>query len=141
MNPFRIRQATKDSAKIAGLNVLRVLNEPTAAALAYKFDNRQNFIGQTNILVYDLGGGTFDVSIINNSVVASNGDTHLGGEDFDCHLVSFYMQEFKRKQKIDLEGNIRAMRRLRTACEVGVNYLPLKLQKLMYVLCVVELIL
>ncbi|XP_052078718.1 heat shock protein 70 B2-like [Mytilus californianus] len=115
------RQATKDSGSIAGLNVLRIINEPTAAALAYGLD--KNLKGEKNVLIYDLGGGTFDVSILTIDegsmfeVRSTAGDTHLGGEDFDIRMVDFFMQEFKRKHHKDMSGNNRAVRRLRTACE------------------------
>lgn len=97
------RQATIDAGKIAGLNVLRLLNEPTAAAIAYNFN--ESFHGAPTVLVYDLGGGTFDVSILDcsgNRVIASNGDTHLGGGDFDSRLVEHCLNEFLKKHKIDL---------------------------------------
>jgi len=114
------RQATKDAGAIAGLNVLRIINEPTAAAVAYGFD-RQNGVNK-NILIIDLGGGTFDVSILNIEdaifeVKATAGDTHLGGEDFDTKLVEYFVEEFKRKNKKDLTESKRSLRRLRTACE------------------------
>jgi L1 cell adhesion molecule like protein len=115
------RQATKDAGAIAGLNVLRIVNEPTAAALAYGLD--KNLEGEKNILIFDLGGGTFDVSILTVSegsmfeVRATAGDTHLGGEDFDNRLVEQLMQEFKRKYRKDMSGNKRAVRRLRSAAE------------------------
>ena len=114
------RQATKDAGSIAGLNVLRIINEPTAAAIAYGLD--KNGQGESNILIFDLGGGTFDVSLLTIDdgifeVKATAGDTHLGGEDFDNRLVSWCVQEFKRKTKKDPSGNNRALRRLRTACE------------------------
>ena len=115
------RQATKDAGHIAGLNVLRIINEPTAAALAYGLD--KNLKGEKNVLIFDLGGGTFDVSVLTIDegslfeVKSTAGDTHLGGEDFDNRLVNHFVQEFKRKYKKDLSGNARAMRRLRTACE------------------------
>merc|ERR1711904_473279 len=114
------RQATKDAGAIAGLNVLRIINEPTAAAIAYGLDKKTS--GETNVLIFDLGGGTFDVSLLTIDdgifeVKATAGDTHLGGEDFDNRLVNHFVQEFKRKHKKDLTGNARAMRRLRTACE------------------------
>ena len=117
------RQATKDAGQIAGLNILRIINEPTAAAIAYGLDKKGS--GDTsdkNILIFDCGGGTFDVSILNIDdsifeVRATAGDTHLGGEDFDSVLVLHFIQEFKRKHKIDLSDNKRALRRLRTACE------------------------
>lgn len=115
------RQATKDAGSIAGLNVLRIINEPTAAALAYGLD--KSLKGEKNVLIFDLGGGTFDVSILSIDegslfeVRSTAGDTHLGGEDFDNRLVNHFMEEFKRKYKKDLSGNVRALRRLRTACE------------------------
>jgi L1 cell adhesion molecule like protein len=114
------RQATKDAGIIAGLNVLRIVNEPTAAAIAYGLD--QNTEGERNVLIYDLGGGTFDVSILSIEggifeVKATAGDTHLGGEDFDNRLVDHFIQEFKRKHKKDVGCDKRALRRLKTACE------------------------
>ena len=114
------RQATKDAGTIAGLNVLRIINEPTAAAIAYGLDKKGQ--GEHNVLIFDLGGGTFDVSLwsIDDGIFevkATAGDTHLGGEDFDNRLVNHFAQEFKRKYKKDITGNQRALRRLRTACE------------------------
>ncbi|XP_027729758.1 heat shock 70 kDa protein 1B [Vombatus ursinus] len=114
------RQATKDAGVIAGLNVLRIINEPTAAAIAYGLDRSGR--GERNVLIFDLGGGTFDVSIltIDNGIFevkATAGDTHLGGEDFDNRLVNHFVEEFKRKYKKDISQNKRAVRRLRTACE------------------------
>merc|ERR1712230_39760 len=114
------RQATKDAGLIAGLNVLRIINEPTAAAIAYDLDKKVE--GERNVLIFDLGGGTFDVSLLTIEegifeVKATAGDTHLGGEDFDNRLVNHFAQEFKRKHKKDFTNNPRAMRRLRTACE------------------------
>ena len=114
------RQATKDAAIIAGLNCLRIINEPTAAALAYGLDKKIN--GEQNILIFDLGGGTFDVSLLTIDegifeVKATAGDTHLGGEDFDNNLVQHFIEEFKRKHKCDIIGNARAIRRLKTAAE------------------------
>ncbi|KAM8952284.1 heat shock 70 kDa protein [Pelodytes ibericus] len=114
------RQATKDAGVIAGLNVLRIINEPTAAAIAYGLDKGSR--GERNVLIFDLGGGTFDVSILTIDdgifeVKATAGDTHLGGEDFDNRMVSHFMEEFKRKHKKDISQNKRALRRLRTACE------------------------
>ena len=114
------RQATKDAGMIAGLNVLRIINEPTAAAIAYGLDKKTT--GERNVLIFDLGGGTFDVSLLTIEegifeVKATAGDTHLGGEDFDNRLVNHFVQEFKRKHKKDLTSNARALRRLRTACE------------------------
>ena len=115
------RAATKDAGIIAGLNVLRIINEPTAAALAYGLDKKLK--GEKNVLIFDLGGGTFDVSILTIDegslfeVKATAGDTHLGGEDFDNRLVNHFVQEFQRKHKKDISQNARALRRLRTACE------------------------
>jgi len=116
------RQATKDAGTICGLNVLRVINEPTAAAIAYGLDKKDSSAGEKNVLIFDLGGGTFDVSILSIDdgifeVKSTHGDTHLGGEDFDNRLVDHFVKEFKRKNKKDITGNKRALRRLRTACE------------------------
>merc|ERR1712064_123160 len=117
------RQATKDAGVISGLNVLRIINEPTAAAIAYGLDKkRSNSDGESNVLIFDLGGGTFDVSILSIEdgifeVKSTAGDTHLGGEDFDNRLVEHFIKEFKRKHKKDISQNKRAIRRLRTACE------------------------
>jgi L1 cell adhesion molecule like protein len=114
------RQATKDAGTIAGLNVLRIINEPTAAAIAYGLDKKSD--KERNILIFDCGGGTFDVSIltIDDSIFevkSTAGDTHLGGEDFDTLMVEYFMAEFKKKNKKDMSENKRAVRRLRTACE------------------------
>ncbi|KAF5180950.1 Chaperone protein dnak [Thalictrum thalictroides] len=116
------RQATKDAGVIAGLNVLRMINEPTAAAIAYGLDKKASRVGEQHVLIFDLGGGTFDVSLLTIEegifeVKATAGDTHLGGEDFDNRLVNHFVAEFKRKHKKDISGNARALRRLRTACE------------------------
>ena len=116
------RQATKDAGAIAGLNVMRIINEPTAAAIAYGLDKKASRTGEKNVLIFDLGGGTFDVSLLTIEegifeVKATAGDTHLGGEDFDNRLVNHFVAEFKRKHKKDISGNPRALRRLRTACE------------------------
>merc|ERR1711861_86031 len=113
------RQATKDAGSISGLNVLRIINEPTAAAIAYGLDKKGP---EKNVLIFDLGGGTFDVSLLTIEegifeVKATAGDTHLGGEDFDNRMVEYFTQEFKRKNRKDLSDNQRALRRLRTACE------------------------
>jgi len=115
------RQATKDAGVISGLNVLRIINEPTAAAIAYGLDKKKG-AQECNVLIFDLGGGTFDVSILTIEegifeVKSTAGDTHLGGEDFDNRMVDHFVNEFKRKHKKDLTGNKRALRRLRTACE------------------------
>jgi len=117
------RQSTKDAGIIAGLNVLRIINEPTAAAIAYGLDNESKLKHKAeNVLIFDLGGGTFDVSLLTIEegvfeVKATAGDTHLGGEDFDHRMVQFFVDEFKRKYKKDISNNDRALRRLRTACE------------------------
>merc|ERR1719238_105459 len=116
------RQATKDAGTISGLNVLRIINEPTAAAIAYGLDKKGASASEKNVLIFDLGGGTFDVSILSIDdgifeVKSTAGDTHLGGEDFDNQLVNHFVTEFKRKHKKDLTSNKRALRRLRTACE------------------------
>ncbi|XP_014274983.1 heat shock-related 70 kDa protein 2 [Halyomorpha halys] len=114
------RQATKDAGTIAGLNVLRIINEPTAAAVAYGLDKRKS--GEVNVLIFDLGGGTFDVSVLTIDdgvfeVKSTAGDTHLGGEDFDNRMVQFFIEDFRRKYKKDIGENKRAIRRLLTACE------------------------
>jgi len=115
------RQATKDAGAICGLNVLRIINEPTAAAIAYGLDKKG--AGERNVLIYDMGGGTFDVSVLTIEdgifeVKSTAGDTHLGGEDFDNRVVDFCLQDFKRKNRgKDMAGNQRAIRRLRTQCE------------------------
>ena len=116
------RQATKDAGIIAGLNVLRIVNEPTAAAIAYGLDKKKGNEKEKNVLIFDLGGGTFDVSILSIEdgifeVKSTAGDTHLGGEDFDNRIVDHFVKEFQRKHKKDITGNKRALRRLRTACE------------------------
>merc|ERR1712142_925578 len=115
------RQATKDAGVISGMNVLRIINEPTAAAIAYGLDKKKGAT-ESNVLIFDLGGGTFDVSILTIEegifeVKSTAGDTHLGGEDFDNRMVDHFVNEFKRKHKKDIKGNKRALRRLRTACE------------------------
>merc|ERR1712076_231089 len=114
------RQATKDAGTIAGLNVQRIINEPTAAAIPYGLDKKDQ--GERNVLIFDLGGGTFDVSLLTIDdgifeVKATNGHTHLGGEDFDNVLVDYCINDFKKKTGHDIVGNARAMRRLRTQCE------------------------
>merc|ERR1712003_389492 len=113
------RQATKDAGSISGLNVLRIINEPTAAAIAYGLDQKGD---EKNVLIFDLGGGTFDVSLLTIEegifeVKATAGDTHLGGEDFDNRMVDFFLQDFKRRHRKDMSQNQRSLRRLRTACE------------------------
>ena len=115
------RQATKDAGTISGLNVLRIINEPTAAAIAYGLD-KQTGKKEENVLIFDLGGGTFDVSLLALEdglfeVKATNGNTHLGGEDFDNRLVEYCAGEFRRKTSIDIKKNAKALRRVRAACE------------------------
>jgi len=114
------RQATKDAGNIAGLNILRIINEPTAAAMAYGLNTDSKT--ERNVLIYDFGGGTFDVSLLNIDdgvfeVLATSGDCHLGGEDIDNRLVKHFTNEFKRKHKKDLSGNPRSVKRLKVACE------------------------
>merc|ERR1712226_582116 len=114
------RLATKDAGTISGLNVLRIINEPTAAAIAYGLDSKSS--QEKNVLIFDLGGGTFDVSLLNITggvfaVKATAGDTHLGGEDFDNTLLEHFKKDFERKNKVDMTGDARALRRLRSACE------------------------
>ena len=123
------RQATKDAGKIAGLKVERIINEPTAAALAYGLDNQ----GDRKIVVYDLGGGTFDVSVLEISegvieVKATNGDTSLGGDDFDRHIITYITEEFKKDSGIDLSGDKMAIQRLREAAEKAKIELSSKLE-------------
>merc|ERR1719445_2716499 len=113
------RQATKDAGLIAGLNVMRIINEPTAAAIAYGLDKKAK---EKNILVYDLGGGTFDVSILTIDegvfeVLATSGDTHLGGEDFDQQIMNYFLGRIKKKYKKDLTKDARSMAKLRRECE------------------------
>merc|ERR1711915_1124639 len=113
------RQATKDAGSISGLNVLRIINEPTAAAIAYGLDKKGD---EKNVLIFDLGGGTFDVSLLTIEegifeVKSTAGDTHLGGEDFDNRMVDYFLQDFKRRHRKDMSQNQRSLRRLRTACE------------------------
>src|SRR5712672_2284857 len=112
------RQATKDAGKIAGLEVLRIVNEPTAAALAYGLDKKK----EEKIAVYDLGGGTYDISVLELGdgvfeVKATNGDTHLGGDDFDQRIIDWLVQEFKKDQGIDLRNDRQALQRLKEAAE------------------------
>ena len=114
------RQATKDAGKIAGLEVKRIINEPTAAALAYGLDKKK----EEKIVVYDLGGGTFDVSVLELGdgvfeVKSTNGDTHLGGDDFDVAIINYLIDEFKKDQGIDLKQDKAAMQRLKEAAEIG----------------------
>ena len=114
------RQATKDAGRIAGLEVLRIINEPTAASLAYGLDKE----GSQKILVYDLGGGTFDVSILEIGdgvfeVLATNGDTHLGGDDFDERMINYMADEFKKENGIDLRQDRMAYAALEGSCRKG----------------------
>merc|ERR1711920_1091283 len=113
------RASTKDAGTIAGMNVARIINEPTAAAIAYGLDKKG---GEKNILVFDLGGGTFDVSILTIDggvfeVVSTNGDTHLGGEDFDQRVMEYFIKLIKKKYGKDISADKRAMQKLRRACE------------------------
>ncbi|KEH15383.1 putative Heat shock protein 70 family [Medicago truncatula] len=115
------RQSTRDAGAIAGLNVLGILNEPTAAAIAYGFDTKPSH-GHRNVFIFDLGGGTLDVSVLkfengDINVKAIVGDTHLRGQDFDNAMVNHFVKVFLRKYKIDISGDPRAVRRLKTACE------------------------
>src|SRR5690606_20231957 len=112
------RNATKDAGRIAGLEVLRIINEPTASSLAYGLDKKED----EKIAVYDLGGGTYDISILDLSegvfqVLASNGDTHLGGDDFDQRIIDWLADEFKKQEGIDLRGDRMALQRLKEAAE------------------------
>ncbi|VFQ89039.1 unnamed protein product [Cuscuta campestris] len=140
------RQATKDAGIIAGLNVLRIINEPTAAAIAYGLDKKGSASGDPvvkNILVFDLGGGTFDVSIVRLEkdvfeVKAVNGDTHLGGGDFNNRMVSHFVAEFERKHKKDLSGNPRALGRLRAACERAKRNLTSAIETSINIECLFE---
>ncbi|KAM5556357.1 heat shock cognate 70 kDa protein-like [Rosa sericea] len=116
------RVATKRAGISAGLNVMRIINEPTAAAIAYGLDKKAGWYSKRNVLIFDLGGGTLDVSLLTIGdgvfeVKATAGDTHLGGEDFDTKMVNYCVEEFKRKHNLDVGGNIRTLRRLRNACE------------------------
>ncbi|KAI3829462.1 hypothetical protein L1987_03587 [Smallanthus sonchifolius] len=117
------RQATKDAGYVAGLNVLQIVNEPTAAAIAYGLDMINDITCETNVLIFDLGGGTFDVSLVTIDgegkiqVKAVAGDTHLGGQDFDNEMVDHFIKEFNRKHKCDMKSNTKAVGRLRVACE------------------------
>jgi len=120
------RQATKDAGTIAGLNVMRIINEPTAAAIAYGMDKKE---GEKNVLVFDLGGGTFDVSLltIDNGVfevVATNGDTHLGGEDFDQRVMEHFIKLYKKKKGKDLRKDVRAVQKLRREVEKAKRPFP-----------------
>ncbi|PRQ59145.1 putative Heat shock protein 70 family [Rosa chinensis] len=116
------REATKKAGITAGLNVMRIINEPTAAAIAYGLDKKSGWYSKRNVLIFDLGGGTLDVSLLTIGdgvfeVKATAGDTHLGGEDFDTKMVNYCVEEFKRKRNLDVSSNIRTLRRLKNACE------------------------
>nr|GEU58239.1 probable mediator of RNA polymerase II transcription subunit 37c [Tanacetum cinerariifolium] len=135
------RQSTKDAAKVAELEVMRIINEPTAAAIAYALDKRDDTIGKMNVLVFDLGGGTFDVSILTIDerrvieVKATGGDTHLGGEDFDNRMVNHFVREFKRKHKEDISKNLKALGRLRVECERAKRITSTAIQTIISVDC------
>ncbi|XP_021767693.1 heat shock cognate 70 kDa protein-like [Chenopodium quinoa] len=127
------RQATKDAGVIAGLNVMRIINEPTAAAIAYCLDRQCTSNGATkNILVFDLGGGTFDVSLvaIKKGVFEVSGDTHLGGRDFDNRLLSHFIAEFERKHNKDISANRRAVGRLRPALDFSCSITRARFEKM-----------
>ncbi|KAJ3669450.1 hypothetical protein LUZ60_011400 [Juncus effusus] len=137
------RRATKDAGAIAGLKVLRIMDEPTAAAVAYGFDKTTVNSDEKNVLIFDLGGGTFDVALLSIKfgkfeVRATAGDTHLGGEDFDDRLVEHFMKEFKRKHHKDISGNARSLRRLRTACERAKRNLSFSTQTTVEVDCLYD---
>ncbi|XP_078176576.1 heat shock cognate 70 kDa protein-like [Carex rostrata] len=138
------RQATKDAGLIAGLNVMRIMDEPTAAAVAYNFDrNDVSSPVKKNVLIFDLGGGTFDVSLLSIrhgaiEVKATAGDTHLGGEDFDNRMLSHFVEEFRRKQRKDISTNPRALRRLKNACEQAKRILSTTTQTAVSLDCLYE---
>ncbi|RWR76777.1 heat shock cognate protein 2-like protein [Cinnamomum micranthum f. kanehirae] len=137
------RQSTKDAGFIAGLNVLSIISEPTAAAIAYGLEKDNGNTFGKNVLIFDLGGGTFDISLLTITgskleVKATAGDTHLGGEDFDSRMVNHFVREFKRKHKKDISGNPRAIRRLRTACERAKRTLSSMVQTTIEVDCLYE---
>ncbi|KAL7613982.1 hypothetical protein Lser_V15G08281 [Lactuca serriola] len=138
------RQSTKDAAKVAGLEVLRMINEPTAAAIAYALDKRACVDGKLNVLVFDLGGGTFDVSLLTIDgggqimVKATGGDTHLGGGDFDNRMVDHFVLEFKRKHKVDIRSNQRALGRLRVQCERAKRIVSTSIQTTIDIDCLVN---
>eukprot|EP01018_Ginkgo_biloba_P000908 Gb_07194 [translate_table: standard] len=138
------RQATKDAGMIAGLNVVRIINEPTAAAIAYGFDtNLYSSNEEVNIMIFDLGGGTFEVSVLSVKsgkflVKAVAGDTHLGGEDFDNRMVNYFSQEFNKKYMKDITVSAKALRRLRTACERAKRTLSSSVETVIDVDCLYE---
>ncbi|KAM5556350.1 hypothetical protein ABKV19_023978 [Rosa sericea] len=124
------RQATNDAAVTAGLNVMRIINEPTAAAIAYGLDRKGGWYSKRNVMIFDFGGGTLDVSLLTIGdgifeVKATAGDTHLGGEDFVNRMVDYCVEQFKMKHNIDVTGNLKALRRLRNACEKAKRRLSL----------------
>lgn len=136
------RQATKDAGTISGMNVLRIINEPTAAAIAFGLDKKKEK-GEKNVIIFDLGGGTFDVSVLAIEegvfeVKSTNGNTHLGGEDFDNRMVEYCRSEFKKKTGVDISDNPRALRRLRTQCERAKRSLSSSTQLLIEVDSLVE---
>ncbi|CAI9103598.1 OLC1v1002113C1 [Oldenlandia corymbosa var. corymbosa] len=140
------RQATMDAAEIARLNILRIINEPTAAAIAYELDNHHSSLKEKkkrNVLIFDLGGGTFDVSILtikkgNIEVQATAGDSHLGGEDFDNRMVNHFINEFKKKHNRDISENPKSIRRLRTACERAKRILSTAFETVVDIDCLFE---
>ncbi|KAK9913500.1 hypothetical protein M0R45_037314 [Rubus argutus] len=138
------RQATKSAGATAGLNVLRIINEPTAAAIAYGIDKKAGWYSKRNVMIFDLGGGTLDVSLLTISdngvfdVKATAGDTHLGGEDFDGKMVDYCVQEFKRKHGLDVSKNFKALRRLRNGCEQAKRSLSSSLMTEFEIDCLAE---
>ncbi|WCJ19533.1 Heat shock 70 kDa protein [Euphorbia peplus] len=137
------RQATKDAGVIAGLNVMRIISEPTAAAIAYGLHMEASNAKKKNVLIFDLGGGTLDVSLVTIGegifeVMSTAGDTHLGGEDFDNKMVNHFIQNFKRKHKTDISGDPKALRRLRTACERAKRTLSSAVQTTIEIACLSE---
>ncbi|XP_052203222.1 heat shock cognate 70 kDa protein-like isoform X2 [Diospyros lotus] len=137
------RQATKDAGLIAGLNVMSILNEPTAAAIAYGLEMNAGSDIDKNVLIFDLGGGTFDVSLLTMKqgvfeVKATTGDTHLGGQDFDNRMVNYFVEEFKRRQKKNIIGSPKALQRLRTACERAKRHLSLTTETTIDIDCLFE---
>ncbi|KAJ1694505.1 hypothetical protein LUZ63_011203 [Rhynchospora breviuscula] len=138
------RQATKDAGLIAGLNVLRIMDEPTAAAVAYGFDsNDVNSTVKKNVLIFDLGGGTFDVSLLSicNGVLevkSTAGDSHVGGEDFDNRMFNYFVEEFRRKERKDISNNPGALMRLKNACEQGKRILSTSTETTVHIDCLYE---
>jgi len=122
------RKATIDAGVIIGLNIVRIINEPTAAAIAYALDKRNDCIGERNILVFDFGGGTFDVSLLTIEgkvfrVKATAGNSHLGGEDINNRMMKYFVEELRTKNRVEISGNSRALRRLKSACERAKRHL------------------